>query len=151
VDKMKIAVINGPNLNLLGEREPGIYGGATLSAINSMIENAAAANGASLGFFQSNGEGEIIDYIHEIRDYDGILINPGAYTHTSIAIRDALSAVRLPAVEVHLSNIHAREEFRRHSMITPVCIGQVCGFGPYSYTAGLLALIDHIRKKRQPE
>ncbi|HSV98409.1 MAG TPA: type II 3-dehydroquinate dehydratase [Spirochaetota bacterium] len=145
---MRIAVINGPNLNLLGDREVGIYGGATLDAINSAIENAAAPGGASVEFFQSNIEGEIINHIHVVRDFDGIVINPGAYTHTSIAIRDAISAVRVPTVEVHLSNIHAREEFRRHSMIAPVCVGQVCGFGPYSYIAGLLALLDHMRKER---
>ncbi len=146
---IRIAVINGPNLNLLGERETGVYGETDLGSINSAIESAAAQAGASVEFFQSNGEGEIIDYLHRVRDFDGIVINPGAYTHTSIAIRDAISAVRVPAVEVHLSNIHAREEFRRHSMTAPVCVGQVCGFGPYSYIAGLLAVVDHIKKMRQ--
>jgi 3-dehydroquinate dehydratase-2 len=149
--KKRLAIINGPNLNLLGDREVGIYGGATLDAINSSIEKAAGAAGASVGFFQSNIEGEIINHIHGVRDFDGIVINPGAYTHTSIAIRDAISAVRIPTVEVHLSNIHSREEFRRHSMIAPVCVGQVSGFGPYSYIAGILALLDHIQKKRPAE
>lgn len=143
--KKKISVVNGPNLNLLGEREVGVYGRMTLEEINASVEAAASAAGAEVVFFQSNGEGELIDYIHSVRHYDGMIINPGAYTHTSIALRDAIAAVNLPAVEVHLSNVHSREEFRRHSMIAPVCVGQVCGFGPYSYIAGLLGLLDALK------
>ncbi len=145
MEKKKIAVIHGPNLNLLGEREVGVYGRMTLEEINASVKAAASDAGADVVFFQSNGEGELIDYIHGVRHYDGIIINPGAYTHTSVALRDAIAAVTLPVVEVHLSNVHAREEFRRHSLIAPVCVGQICGFGPYSYIAGLLCLLDVLK------
>lgn len=140
----KIIVVNGPNLNLLGTREVQLYGQETLEQINDKIKKVA--NGFSLEFFQSNSEGEIIDFIHKNRDAAGLLINPGAYTHTSIAIRDAISGVKIPAVEVHLSNIHSREEFRTKSMISPVCIGQISGFGSYSYILGINGLVEHINK-----
>jgi 3-dehydroquinate dehydratase-2 len=134
----KLLIIHGPNLNLLGARERGIYGDTSLEEINRQ----AAEYGASLGFdidaFQSNSEGAIVDAIQAVRGvYDGVVINPAAYTHTSVAIRDAIAAVDVPFVEVHLSNIHAREEFRRISLTAPVCVGQICGFGPGSYLAAI--------------
>ncbi len=143
----RIAVIHGPNLNLLGTREPGIYGALTMEEIDRMMTDFAEAKCARLEILQSNHEGAIIDFIQARRDFDALLINPGAYTHTSIAIRDAISAVRIPAVEVHLSNIHAREEFRRHSFIAPVCLGQISGFGAGSYLLGLQAIMDHLKGK----
>lgn len=137
----KLLVINGPNLNMLGVREQGFYGTKTLAEIASELNLEAQAMGIDLDFIQSNHEGEIIDRIHDARGkYDALLINPGAYTHYSIAIRDAIKAVELPAVEVHLSNIHAREEFRSKSVIAPVCVGQICGFGANSYIVGLKAI-----------
>ncbi len=137
----KLLIVHGPNLNLLGARERDIYGDTSLEEIN----RRAAKHGASLGFdvdaFQSNSEGAIVDTIHTVRGiYDGVVINPAAYTHTSVAIRDAIAAVDVPFVEVHLSNIHAREEFRRVSLTAPVCAGQICGFGPDSYLAAIDAL-----------
>ncbi len=141
---MKILVVHGPNLNLLGTREPGIYGKLTLAEINEKIREAASRYSIELEFFQSNGEGDIIDCIQKNSGVDGIVINPGAYTHTSVAIYDCLRAVGTPAVEVHLSNIHSREEFRRKSLIAPACVGQVSGFGYYSYVLGLEALVHHI-------
>lgn len=139
----QILVLHGPNLNLLGERELQIYGGLTLEEINRRLIAQGAEN--RLRIHQSNHEGVLVDLIQEERNWaDGILINPGAYTHTSIAIRDAISAVTLPAVEVHLSNIYSREVFRHHSYIAPVCIGQISGFGWRSYLLGLAALIDHL-------
>lgn len=139
----KILVINGPNLNLLGTREKEVYGTATLADIAAMMNKEAAGLGMDLDFIQSNHEGEIIDRIHSARGiYNVLIINAGAYTHYSIAIRDALKAVEIPSVEVHLSNIHAREEFRSKSVIAPVCCGQISGFGPDSYLLALKAAIN---------
>jgi len=136
----KILFINGPNLNLLGEREKGIYGSSTLEDINMLVCREAEKLDILVEFMQSNHEGDIIDKIHEARGrYHAIVINPGAFTHYSIAIRDAIKAVELPVIEVHLSNIYAREEFRSKSVIAPVCIGQISGFGVDSYVLALYA------------
>lgn len=138
----KLLIIHGPNLNLLGLREPEVYGHLTLEEINQRLQEFAAAREAKLEIVQSNHEGEIIDAIHRAREWaEGIVINPGAYTHYSYAIRDAIAAVNLPTVEVHLSNVHAREPFRHTSVIAPVCTGQIAGFGWRSYLLGLWALL----------
>ena len=143
----KILVLNGPNINLTGLREPTHYGSATLDEINSALSEAASSLGIDTVFFQSNHEGDIIDYIHgAIDNYDGIILNAGAYTHYSYAIRDAIAAVKVPTVEVHMSNVHAREEFRHTSVITPVCIGSIAGFGSFSYHLALAALIERFKK-----
>jgi 3-dehydroquinate dehydratase-2 len=144
---MKILVLHGPNLNLLGTREPEVYGHATLADIDRDIATLAAELGVRVESFQSNHEGALIDRLHAAarEGIDGLLINPGAYTHTSIALRDALAAVSIPAVEVHLSNIHARESFRRRSHIAPVVIAQVAGFGATSYALALRGLVARLQ------
>lgn len=143
---MKILVLHGANLNMLGLREPNIYGSNTLKEINDRLTQDAIELGVSLSFLQSNHEGVLIDAIHAAFEVQqGILINPGAFTHTSVAIRDAIAAVNIPTVEVHLSNIHKREEFRQHSFIAPIAIGQISGFGAESYSLGLRALVAHLK------
>ncbi|HTZ11805.1 MAG TPA: type II 3-dehydroquinate dehydratase [Candidatus Margulisiibacteriota bacterium] len=142
---IRILVIHGPNLDLLGQREPGVYGKVTLDEINNRLLKAAKKRKAALRILQSNHEGKIVDAIGVAKGkFDGILINPAAYTHTSVAIRDAISASGLPTVEVHLSNIYSREEFRQKSLISPVAKGTVLGFGAKSYLLGLEALLDLI-------
>lgn len=142
---MKVLVVNGPNLNLLGKREPDVYGSQTLSDILQAIRSKAETLGVEIDDFQSNEEGAIVTKIGEVDGvYDGIIINPAAYTHTSVAIGDALKAVQVPCVEVHLSNIHSREEFRKNSMTASACIGQIAGFGADSYLLALEGLVSHI-------
>ncbi|MCC5647389.1 type II 3-dehydroquinate dehydratase [Nostoc sp. CHAB 5824] len=144
---LSILALHGPNLNLLGQREPGIYGSLTLAEINRLLEEEGFKLQAKVFSVQSNHEGILVDTIHgALGQYQGILINAGAYTHTSVALRDAIAAVNLPTVEVHLSNIYRREDFRHHSYIAPVAIGQISGFGGQSYLLGLQALVNHLRK-----
>jgi len=138
---MKILIIHGPNLNLLGSRESDIYGIKSLDEINDSLNQLATELGVEIVIEQSNHEGEIVDLIQKSDDYSVLLINPAAYTHTSVAIRDAIAAVKIPAVEVHISNIHRREEFRQKSLIAPVATGQISGFGPDSYLLGLRAAV----------
>jgi 3-dehydroquinate dehydratase-2 len=144
----KVLVIHGPNLNLLGEREKDIYGKITLAEINSLLENAAKEHKLSLSIVQSNHEGEIVDAIGKSKKdgFTAILINPAAYTHTSVAIRDAILAVQVPTVEVHLSNIYSREDFRHKSLVAPVAVGQITGFGVNSYLLGLQAIANILKK-----
>lgn len=139
---MKILLINGVNLDMLGIREPQIYGGNSLDEINKNLSKEAEKLGVSIEFVQSNIEGEIVEFIHSGRLYDGIILNAGAYTHYSIAIRDAISSIETPCVEVHLSNVHKREEFRHNSVISAVCMGVIAGFGEKSYSLALHALAD---------
>ncbi len=145
----KVLLLNGPNLNLLGTRNPGVYGAATLAD----VEAAVAALGADLGVevtaAQSNSEGTLVDRIHEARGMDGIVINPGAYGHYSYAIRDAIESVSLPCIEVHISNIHAREEFRHRSVISPVVDGFICGCGVYGYQLALRAVVERVEERRR--
>ncbi|MBR8838414.1 MAG: type II 3-dehydroquinate dehydratase [Stigonema ocellatum SAG 48.90 = DSM 106950] len=143
---LSVLVLHGPNLNLLGQREPGIYGSVSLAEINRLLEAEGLKLQAQIFPMQSNHEGILVDAIHEaLAQHQGILINAGAYTHTSVALRDAIAAVKLPTVEVHLSNIYRREDFRHHSYIAPVAIGQISGFGVQSYLLGLQALVHHLR------
>ena len=144
---MKIAVIQGPNLNMLGIREQNIYGPMTLDQIHEQMKGSAAQNGVELEFFQTNLEGEIVDKIQEcLGTVDGVIINPAAYSHTGIAIADAISAISLPVVEVHISNIYKREEFRQTSITAKSCLGVITGFGPFGYHMGLIALIQIINE-----
>lgn len=140
---MNILVIDGPNLNLLGKREPGVYGRDTLLEIQGEIIRQAKALNVNVEFYQSNYEGGIVDALHNSMDEaDGVVLNAGAYTHYSYAIRDAITAIKIPVVEVHMSNVYAREEFRHTSVIAPVCRGSISGFGKYSYILGLRAVVD---------
>jgi 3-dehydroquinate dehydratase-2 len=144
-EPLRVLVVHGPNLNLLGTREPEVYGSTTLEEIHADLAAAAKTRGAELEFFQSNHEGALIDRIQEALSWaDGILINPGGLTHTSVSLRDALAATRLPVVEVHLSNVFAREEFRRHSLVSPIAAGVVAGFGALGYRLGLEALLARL-------
>src|SRR5215831_8872614 len=146
---MKVLFLNGPNLNLLGQREPEVYGRLTLADIEAEVRERAAELKITVDFRQSNLEGELVGWIQQAKGkFDVIVLNAAAYTHTSIALRDAISAVEVPTIEVHLSNIHAREKFRQKSLIAPVCIGQICGFGAKSYLLALEASVDVKVKKR---
>ena len=147
---MKIMVINGPNINMLGVREPGVYGVQSYSDLEEYIEKYAETIGVETVVMQSNSEGDIIDYIHyALGKYDGIVINPGAYTHYSYAIFDALQSVNLPTVEIHISNIHKREEFRHKSVTAPACIGQICGLGFMGYTLAMDYLLKNIEAEEE--
>jgi 3-dehydroquinate dehydratase-2 len=146
---IKVLVLNGPNLNLLGCREPDVYGQSTLGDIEAMVSQHAGELGVSASFVQSNHEGVLIDTLHEASGlYDAVVFNPGAFTHYSYALRDAVVAAGVPVVEVHLSNISSREEFRRQSVIAPAAVGQIAGFGSHSYILGLEAAVAHIKEAR---
>ena len=141
---VKIMCLNGPNLNRLGKREPEIYGSETLEDVKQSLIAVGKELGAQIDFRQSNHEGELVDWIHEAEDeqYDAIIINPAAYTHTSVALRDALAGITVPAIEVHISNIHKRETFRHHSYLAPVCVGQICGLGTKGYELALRSFVQ---------
>ena len=142
----KILLLHGPNLNLLGTREPEVYGATTLAEINEQLTTLAAERGVELRAFQSNSEGVLVDALHDARVWaDGVIFNPGAYTHTSVALRDAIAGTGLKVVEVHLSNVHAREEFRHRSLLAPVCVGQISGFGWRSYLLGLDGILSVVQ------
>lgn len=143
---MKILLINGPNLNMLGTREPEKYGSITLDEIEAKLKSYAESLSCELDVFQSNHEGDIIDRIQKSNTYDGVLINAGGYTHTSVAIRDAIASVKTPFIEVHMTNIHAREEFRHNSLLSGVCVAQVIGFKENSYFLALKGLVDYLNK-----
>ena len=146
---MNILFLNGPNLNLLGQREPEVYGRTSLAGIEAKVRQRAKTLGAEIEFRQSNLEGELVGWIQEAKGkFDVIVLNAAAYTHTSVALRDAIAAVGVPTIEIHLSNIHAREEFRHKSLIAPVCRGQICGFGGKSYILGLEAAVDVIESNK---
>lgn len=146
----EILLLHGPNLNLLGTREPEVYGRMTLDDINDRARKHVEPYKITIWAEQSNHEGALIDVLHIARNrVEGVVFNPGAYTHTSVALRDAISAIKLPVVEVHLSNVHAREEFRHHSYLAPVCLGQISGFGWRSYLLGLDALLGHLKLLRE--
>ncbi len=149
---LKILVLHGPNLNLLGKREPDVYGSTTQADIDNTLKKISKEEGVTLKILQSNSEGGLVDAIQSAaKSYHGILINPAAYTHTSVALRDAIAAVGLPVVEVHLSNIYRREEFRHHSFTAPVVIGQVSGFGAYSYILGFYGLLQELDQISSPK
>ena len=140
-----ILILHGPNLNLLGTREPEVYGSLTLADINQRLVDYGEENGIEVRLFQSNSEGALIDALHEARSWAaGVVFNPGAYTHTSVALRDAIVGIGIPVIEVHLSNVYAREEFRHTSLLAPVCVGKIAGFGWRSYQLGLQALVEMI-------
>ena len=143
---MKFLLLNGPNLNMLGTREPEKYGNVTLDYIEKSLNELAKQNNIELSYYQSNHEGNLIDKIQASNgNFDGIIFNAGGYTHTSVALRDAIASVNTPVVEIHMTNIHAREEFRHNSLISPVCIGQICGFGENSYKLGFYALLEYLK------
>ncbi len=145
---MKILILHGPNLNLLGAREPGVYGSLTLDEIDARLVDLGKSLGAEVTCRQSNHEGELLDALHEARSWaDGVIFNPGGYTHTSVALRDAIAAIGIPVIEVHLSNVYAREEFRHKSLLSAVCRGKISGLGWHSYTLGLRGLADLLTER----